>query len=420
VSTGLLIVAMLSHAAVAADEDPGYLELRGAWLAGVGGQRGQLVEELRPSFTSPLGEHFKLSATVDLSLSEGRDTPGELDRLLEDGGFGPLLASQGCAVAPATSSLFHVNRASDYLEVARLHLDYYSEHLDVRAGRQAVHWGSAQFFNPTDPFPEVMLTEPWRPRRGVNAVRAHYGVGIALDADLVAAVDDSLTKGRAAARLRVNRWGVDAALSAGWRGGDRWLVGLDLRGTFGVGYWLEAALVPTRGVVHEELALGLDYSFDLFERLVVMAEYYRIGANPTSPDAYQRIGRLAAAAGTTCSFLSGSGVDPFASPMLARDYFLASVTAAFTPDVTATLPYLQNLDDGTAVILPTLTWGATGWLDVSLSAQLPFLAWGRGGELKPRPGDLVVVAPVGGATARADLAELVPAATFTLWTRASF
>ncbi len=417
------LLSLLVPTAFAVEEGQGYLDLRASAFPGASGDKLQLIEELRPSFTASLGERFKLVATLDLSLSEGRNTTRELERTIDQSSLGPLLQQCGCVWPKQTNDFFRISSASDYLEVDRLYLDYYSERLDVRAGRQALHWGSAQFFNPTDPFPEVLITEPWRPRRGVNALRAHLAFGPLIDATAVAALDDSLTRPRAALRLRTNRWGVDMALSGVWRGDEDWLAGLDVRGTLGVGFWLEAALRPTSGTVHEELAAGLDYSFEVFEKLVLMAQYYRNGAGAASPDQYVRTVSLAAA-GPTCSAGSPLGPaqpDPFAPFTLARDYLLLSTTATLTPELTFSLPLLQNLDDGTAIAIPTVTWSAANWLDLSLSAQVPFTTWGNGGEFKPRPGDLLIqrnCGPLGAASA--DLAGLVPAATVTLWTRASF
>jgi hypothetical protein len=186
-----------------------------------------------------------------------------------------------------------------------------------------------------------------------------------------------------------------------------------------VGWWVEAAVHPTSGRVHEEVAAGADYSFPVLERLVVTAQYYRNGAVEPHPSSSSRAAGLSGAAGPTCGGASpfgGGTTDPFAPFVLARDYLLVSVVAQVTADLTVTLPVLQNLDDGSAVAIPTVSFAATDWLELWASAQVPFATWGGGGELKPRRGDLVIDA----GTSRVDLSGLVPTATITLWTRASF
>jgi hypothetical protein len=419
-----LASALLVASTASAQEGQGFAELRASWFAGAKGRPLQLVERVRPTFSTAIGERFKLVATLEASLAEGRNPTDELERALDDAGLSPLLEAAGCTWPSPANSALHIDGASSYLAVDRLYLDHYGERFDLRLGRQALHWGSAQFFNPTDPFPEVLLTEPWRPRAGVNALRAHAAFSGLTDLTAVLAVDDAIRKGRAALRLRTNRWGVDAALVGAWRGGSGWMTGVDLRGTFGVGWWIEAAVHPSAGKVREELAVGVDYSFPVLEKLVLTAQYYRNGAGAAGPDPYPWASRLAGAGGPTCadgSPLGSAPADGFGPFALARDYLLASAALQILPDLSVNAAFLQNLNDGTGVAVPAASWAALDWLELSLSAQVPVATWGHGGEFKPRPGDLLLERDLGPLGAyRADLSGLVPRATLTFWTRASF
>jgi len=245
----------------------------------------------------------------------------------------------------------------------------------------------------------------------------------------VAALDDGLEHSRLASRLRVNARGVDLAVSGTWRGDTRdGQVGLDLRGTNLVGWWVEGALFPGSDS-YTELTVGGDYSFPVLERLVVLAQYYRSGSGATRPDDYRRsLARLGAAL-PRCDvdlgpFLGREAADssPFARFTLARDYLLAGATSSVTPDLSANAFVLQNLNDGTALWVPTLSFLATDRMDLSLSAQVPFKLWGEGGELKPRAGDLRFEGsfPPGTDPLVLDLSGLVPTATLTFWARFSF
>src|SRR5262249_29606227 len=157
---------------------------------------------------------------------------------LRSQGLGPLLDLTDFPQQVDRDTRIH--GVADYLEVDRLYLDWYTNRLDLRVGRQALTWGSARFFNPTDPFPEVLFAEPWRPRRGVNAARAIVPFGEMRDFTGIVAIDDTLQKVRAAGRVRVNWKGTDFALVGAWRGdASNGLVGLDLRGTLVVGWWIE-------------------------------------------------------------------------------------------------------------------------------------------------------------------------------------
>jgi hypothetical protein len=401
----LLAALVAAPNAARSDEGQGFAELRASVFPGASGTAWQTVERVRPSFEHELTERWKLVATVEGGLTQGRRTEVELERILRQSGLGELVDAGLCCAPQHENETLRVSRASDYLDVDRLYLDLYAPAFDLRVGRQAIHWGSAQFFNPTDPFPEVLLAEPWRPRRGANAARATVPFGDRHDAAAVLAMNDALDELRAAGRVRLNVAGTDFALVGAWRGEDRALAGIDLRGTFGVGWWIEAAWFPAAGG-HEEVAAGIDYSFPLLERATAFAQYYRNGAGqaePTLPVFARR-------------------PEPFAPFVRGRDYGLIGATLGITPEVSGSLMALANLGDGSMLAVPTASWSLRDWLDLWLSAQLPFHLWGDGGELDPAEEDLQLEQDFGPpyGVVTVDLDGLVPAATITAWARASF
>jgi hypothetical protein len=408
------------------DAQQGFAELRLSLYPGASGDGFQLVERVRPSLTAELSERVKLVTTIEAGLRQGRDLTREFQRALEHSELGPLLQAAQCRWPSYQNSLLRIDGAADYLYVDRLFLDVYAGAIDVRLGRQALNWGSAQFFNPTDPFPEVLLAEPWRARRGVNAVRAVVPFGDSHDVTAVVATSDALDELRAAAKLRLNWAGTDFGLVSVYRGAHRnGLVGVDIRGTLEVGYWLEAAYLVGESP-HEELAVGIDYSFPILERATAFIQYYRNGAGATDPSGYQRSAALGAIAPPTCAGSSlplgaaNTQRDPFAPFVLGRDYLVAGSSVLFLPELSATLAWLQNLNDGTGLLVPTVSYNLLDWLDLALSAQIPY-AVDRGGELKPSRRDLrLQVAAPSGETLTADLSGLVPDTTLTVWSRASF
>lgn len=421
----LFSALVLFAAGAQAQETQGFGEVRLSLFPGESGQKWQLVERVRPTFEAGLGERMKLVATIEAGLVEGLDTSAELENTLRRSDFEPLLEANGCVWPVHRNPFFRIDGADNYLGVDRLYVDAYFGKLDLRVGRQALNWGSAQFFNPTDPFPEVLLAEPWRPRRGVNAMRLNIPLGEGRDVTAVAAVNDTLNEMRAAGRFRVNISGTDVALAAAWRGQKRGLVGLDLRGTLGVGWWVEGAYLLGDSP-HEEIATGIDYSFPILERATAFAEYYRNGAGSTNPSATARGGTLSATGGPVCATgslpLAATERDPFAPFVAGRDYLVVGATLAISPDLSTSVSGLQNLNDGSGLLVPTVSYNVLDWLDVAVSAQVPYALDANGGELKPRPEDLVISTDVPelGGKLSADLSGLVPAATVTFWTRASF
>lgn len=424
-SRAAVLLWALGGAAVA-QEARGFAELRLSLYPGASGDVWHLVERVRPSFSAELMERVKLVATLEAGFAQGRNPTRELERLLSESALQPLLDAAQCTWPRPTNPLLGVDRADDYLDVDRLYLDLYAGEVDVRIGRQALNWGSAQFFNPTDPFPEVLLAEPWRPRRGVNAVRASLALAETSDAALVIATDDAFDTVRAAGRLRFDVAGTSVALVGAYRGDNRTgLVGVDLKGNLEVGWWLEAGYLFGEAP-HAELAVGIDYSFPILERAIVFAQYYRNGAGATAPSGYQRAALSAGIGGPSCEGgglfgASGGERDPFAPFTLGRDYLLAGATLGISADLSANVAALQNLNDGSGMVIPTVNYALLDWLEVAASAQLPYSLTGGSGELRPRAQDLQLSVEVPGAgTLTADLGGLVPAATLTFWTRASF
>lgn len=425
----LLLCAVLLCAAPALAAEDRFLELRAAYTPGTTGKHMQLVSRARLTFESSL-DNWTLVGTVEAALQTGRSLSEELERTLRCSDFGPVLEGANCQFHQHTNRVLGISSADGYLDVDRLYADYYHEYFDVRLGRQAIYWGSAQFINPTDPFFQFLLAEPWRPRRGINAARLTVPFGALNELTLVAAANDTFTSGGVAGRVRVNWLATDWALVGAYRGEtEQGFVGVDIRGTLLLGWWIEAAL-KMGNTVYEEIAVGVDYSFPVFESLLVSAQYYRNGSGATHPDRYAR-------GGISNSFevlqppdcvtpiplfaQSQEPRDPFGSPLAGTDYLLLNVSAGITPDISASVAGLQNLHDGTAVFIPTLITHPIPWMDLAVSAQIPVALWGPGGEFKPRPEDLTLRVPTpSGQVLTADLSGLVPAATVTLWMRGNF
>lgn len=409
-----LALGSRAHAA----EIAGYSEVRAQAFVGVDGVPVAAVERLRPELSARLGERLLLSSTVELGFAQGRRTSDELRRTFDEAGLTPLLDAAGCTWLEPANELLGISVADDYLRVERLYVDAYLPFADVRIGRQALHWGSAVMVNPTDPFPEVLLTEPWRERAGVNAARVTIPLGDLRQVQAIVATNDAFTEPRLAGRASVNVLGADIAASGSWLPVDEaGLVGLDIKGTAGVGYWVEAAL-HVRSELYEEVAVGIDYSFPVLESLVVSAQYYRNGGGGDDAVATPFD---TGATGLVCEdpelFGTAEPADPFASTFRGRNYGLVSVGVGVVPELSASALWIQNFDDGTALAVPSVSWTPPGPVEVTAAAQLPLSVWGDGGELRPSADDLSLALP---GQAPVSFAGLVPDATFTVWTRLNF
>ena len=141
----------------------GYGEVRVNWLVGAEGEQWQSVERFRPRFTVELAERWALFSELELAFTQGRNQIDEVRRVLQGSELGPFLESAGYQWPKEENDFLKISRAHDYLEVARLYVDWYHPDFDVRVGRQSIYWGSAAFLNPTDPFPEFLMLSPGAP-----------------------------------------------------------------------------------------------------------------------------------------------------------------------------------------------------------------------------------------------------------------
>jgi hypothetical protein len=418
--------------AVQAQEVSGFGEVRLTWAAGAEGEPFTVTERIRPHLEGHLHERVLVGTTVEAGLSQGRSMQAEVQRTLEDQ-IGPVLDLYQAQWPEHTHSALGVSDSEDYLNVSRLYVDWYHPAFDLRVGRQALQWGSAQFLNPTDPYPELLLTEPWRVRRGVNAARVTLPIGDDHQVQGAVGANDTFDALRAAGRATANwaqtDWSVVAAYRQESSGG---LVGVDIKGTAVVGFWFEGALLGSDlfneddAAVHEEVAVGVDYSFAVLQQLLISAQYYRNGTDGSGAPGVDVLTDSVALPTCTNPFddqplpplcdTGGPIADPFAPVLASTNYGLANVMVGITQDVSTTVAWLQNFDDGTGLFLPTVSVRPFGAVDVSASAQVPLRAWGDGGEFSPREEDLIVSEP----PVQLDFSGLVPAATLYLWTRIGF
>lgn len=411
------MILLLLAVSARAGESGGFAELRASAFIGAEGTPWALSQRLRPTFEHPLSQRVALSLTAEALFAEGRTTQTELEREFSESALGPMMEVAGCTWPSPANSLLGVSSVDDYLRVERIYVDVWTARGDLRVGRQALNWGSAFMVNPTDPFPQVIAMSPGSFRAGVNAARLSLPLGALGQWTAVVGSDDAFTHPRAAARATLNAGGFDLSASGAWRPeADDHLIGLDLRGTFGVGMWAEGALHLGDGDPYEEVALGADYSLPVLENLVITAQYYRRGRAGSAG-----MSSLAASVTLpTCSGLtlpaSSAPSNPFASPFSGTDYVMAAASLGVNPYVSAVVLGVLHVGDGSAMVIPTASWAPYGWLDLTLAAQISAQPWGENGEFQPE--SLVFQMEEGGP--ELDLTGLLPTSTLMAWTRASF
>jgi len=319
------------------------------WYYGFGEVRGSTFE---------LGErtHYALSELVrtDLNLQLS-------DRLLfsatVEGGFTQeRMRDVSHSASMRTSS-------GRFLELERFFMDAYFSWVDLRFGKQAVHWGSAFLVNPTDPFPELLETEPWRSRSGINAARGTVRFGNGHQNQVLVGMDDDFRYWLAANRTTFRMGPADLSVSGGWREEtESGLVGLDLRGNYEIGYWIEGGMHLDGSKAREEIAIGADYSFAFFDNLVIIAQYYR--NNTVSVSDHDSDDERDFSAGVT-----SNGNTSRATPV-GRDFGICSIAVSVTPDFSISCMFIQRLQHSNRLVVPVVTFTPGNRWELSAAAQL--------------------------------------------------
>ncbi len=221
---------------------------------------------------------------------------------------------------------------SEDLDLDRAFLDIALERWDLRIGRQAINFGQALIWNPVDLVDSSSPLDFDIVKEGVDTFRASYAVSSTSSVlGLVAFPDGgaiTLVRGETLAG------GADlGVLVASDARTDERILGFDVKGDLGVGWWAEGAFHDLEeGEDFLRLVVGLDYSWPVRQQLYLAFQYYLDESGGTGVDDYDY-----AALGTTRSFL-------------ARRY--ASVIGGLTIDELTNLngSMIYNLEDDSYVL----------------------------------------------------------------------
>lgn len=244
----------------------------------------------------------------------------------------------------------------------RLALHFSLDAVDITLGRQPIAFGSARVINPTDtlaPFTYQALDK--EETSGQDAVRLTFPLGAMSELDAAVVLGDQAEARKSAAFLRWKTFVANNDLSFLAQAFRRHLLlGVDwTRSIKGAGFWLEAAHVWDRQLAghapdsddYLRVSTGLDYA--LTDNSYAYIEYHFSSAGFNRPEDFDR-------SQDSCAFRDG-GVY-----LLGRHYLAPGLTCTVTPLLTVGATALAQLDDGSALIAPSLEYSFS--TDVFLQA----------------------------------------------------
>jgi hypothetical protein len=385
----------------------GYAEVRTTYSQ-IEGTPWTTQQRLRPTLKLYPTERTSLRLTIEAQHTQGRHDETEVVKFLDtsvqeimDLTLAEVEALTGCHI----DALPRVEDASDVVGVERLFIDFNRPSFDVRIGRQAIAWGSALGINPTDVFGEFLLSEPWRERSGVDAARITWAAGehqvmaVAGVDQLLGSMDSDSPEWKTGARVTTHIGATDLSVVAStsrWRwDNQRSFVGIDIKGDWQLGWWLEGGYDGDIRV-----ALGADYSFPLLQVLYLAAQLNYEGGGSAPGDIEPSLLGMEDLEICNCENLPGGIVLPIpAEPELGAPQTLTSGRLYGLLNLRWTLA-----DDWTLY----LTWLGGQRVTANIGIQAPL---GSSGEFRPDAADLTLQG--------VDLSALIPQRTALAWLRVS-
>jgi len=255
---------------------------------------------------------------------------------------------------------------SDFLlaqNLDRAFLTYTTDRFDLYAGRQPVSFGSARVINPTDIIaPFTVNTIAKDELVGVDAIRlktplAEMGE---IDVGIVLGKDFNADESAAFVRMKTYVFKTDVSfMTMVFK--ENILLGLDLaRSIGGAGTWLEAAHTLANAASdyrqkedYFRLSIGADYS--VTPRMYAFVEYHYNGAGT----------------GTSSDYLNAANEIAFtegAVYLLAKHYIAPGMSFEITPLLIFGSQLLLNMNDGSALLSPSIEWSVSQNIYAELSA----------------------------------------------------
>jgi hypothetical protein len=249
---------------------------------------------------------------------------------------------------------------------ARIDLDWVA----LTLGRQVINYGRGTLWSPTDIFTELDLSGISPVRRGTDAVRATFPLGVTAGLDAAAAPTGTPADGRYSLRLNSLLGDVDAAVMAARDGAlGGWLFGADLKGDVVVGLTGEVIYFQPDGGGQGwvRAAAGVDWSIGDF---ILAAEYYYNGGlaeDVLFPHAHN----LYASATWNASELLRLSATVIGDLKSAKGTltFLTTVSAAQNADVTA---FIQAANGSAGYGIGNGISGASWTAQVGLGLEVKF------------------------------------------------
>ncbi len=237
-------------------------------------------------------------------------------------------------------------------ELDRAFLDLELGDWDLRIGRQAINFGQALIWNPVDLVDSNSPLDFDVVKQGIEAVRASWALSPTAGVQGLLAFPDGGTLALVRGEMLAGSADLGLLAAADART-DELVLGFDVKGDWGVGYWVEGAYHDLEeGEDFLQVVAGFDYSFAVQDQLYLALQVYRDESGGTGVTDYDY-----AALGTSRRFL-------------ARGYGSLIAGLSFNELTTLNASLIYNLEDSSFVTTIGLARYFFDNLEVTVRASL--------------------------------------------------
>lgn len=353
--------------------------------------RGRLVvmdySKARLDLYSQLTEQISVTGDYIFRIQHGQKNFNSLDFVPDR-----VVETYALSINTTTESLREafLYRLKDENYIDNAFASFYSNWVNVRAGRQQIPRGAGYAWNPTDIFHDKNQLDPTYEKRGVDAIKAEIPLTGMSAISGVVGVGNGWDEATKSLQFRSYAKGFDFSfsimekyetkydfnrLSTGTE--RRRLLGADASGTIkGIGVWFEGAYSdPETSISYSQLLFGADYTFE--SGLYLITEYYRNGKGTSEKTEYNLQRWM--------DFLGSAGEN------LGQNLLFVGQTYPLTDLLTGSNFTIVNVDDGSAVVYPYFEFSLSnnavltliGYVTIGKS-ETEFGAFGSGAIVRGR------------------------------------
>ncbi len=247
----------------------------------------------------------------------------------------------------------------------RAFMSFAAEEFDLIAGRQPISFGSAHVINPTDvlsPFTYETLAK--EEKTGIDALRVRVTLGDFSELDIAIIPGEGGRQDEGAAYVRIKGYVLETDIAFMlMRYGQNMMLGIDMSRAIGeASAWVEATYTEpaheiyyTRDSSYTRLSIGADSAFT--PKVYGYIEYHHNGPGTEEPGEY-------ALNALNAAYIEGSVY------LLGRNYLSPGLIVEVTPLLRMEAAALINIDDGSALVAPSLTYSVSDNATASAGAYI--------------------------------------------------